>query len=63
MFFSDSSKELFDHVAGLPLPQHPRLTLLWFIAFAQLELSDRHRAVLAIALGFLVACESAAQDR
>ncbi len=30
----DSIKELFDHVAGLPLPQRPRLPLLWFMAFA-----------------------------
>lgn len=60
---SDSGKELFDHVAGLPLPQCPRLTLLWLVAFAQLELGDRHRTVFAIAFGFRVAREAAAQDR
>ena len=59
---SDSSEELFNHVAGLPLPQQPHLTLLWFIALAQLELGDRHRTVLAIAFAFLAACEAAVQD-
>jgi hypothetical protein len=37
---SDSRKELFDHVASLPLPQSPRFTLLGFIAFAQLEFGN-----------------------
>ncbi|MCY1359921.1 hypothetical protein D9M69_465230 [compost metagenome] len=59
----DPRKELFDYVAGLPLPQRPRFALLRFIAFAQLEFGNRHRAILAIAIGLIVARETAAQDR
>jgi hypothetical protein len=47
----DSSKESIDHVAGLALPQHPRLALLRLITLPQLKLSHRYRPVLAITLG------------
>lgn len=60
---SDSRKELFDHVAGLTLPQCPHFALLGIIAFAQLELGNRHGAILAIALRLLVVGETATQDR
>ena len=42
--------------------QQCRLTLLGLVAFAKFELGDRHRAILAIPLYFLVLRESVVQD-
>ena len=58
----DSGKESIDHVAGLALPQHPRLAQLRVLPFAQFELGHRDRPVLAIALGRFVIGEASAQD-
>ena len=58
----DSSKESIDEIAGLTLSKHPGLAQFRVLPFAQFELRDRNRPVLAVALSRLVTGESAPQD-
>jgi hypothetical protein len=41
----------------------PRLPLLRLVAFAQLALGDRYRAMIAVAFDFIVSGQAVAQDR
>ena len=59
---SNSFEQLLDHIAGLPLPQHPRLAQILLVAFAQLKFSDRDWAIFAITLRLIISRKTAAQD-
>ena len=60
---TDSRQELLDRAACLTLTQRSRLAPLRFYTLSQLELGDRNRAVLAVALGLVVLHEARAEDR